>query len=216
MVTVAKGVRIVPQGEEWVVERLGKFRGNLMPGLHILIPYIDRVAYKVPTKDIILDIPQQEVITKDNAVLITNAIAFVKVTDTRNAVYGVSNYEVAVSNVIQTTLRSILGEMELDLSRLQVEQFDVSLGVGKVKLVFSDKAVHGKVNCAIGETLLLLPPGVEAKISVKGGITAVNMPDGFTHSGDVYTSSGYNNPSAIRIDIEVDQAIGNVRVEYQK
>ena len=114
VVTIGKGVRIVPQGEEWVVERLGKFHNNMLPGLHILIPYMDRVAYKVPTKDIILDIPQQEVITKDNAVLITNAIAFVKVTDTQNAVYGVSNYELAVSNVIQTTLRAILGEMELD------------------------------------------------------------------------------------------------------
>lgn len=113
-VTVAKGVRIVPQGEEWVVERLGKYRGTLLPGLHLLVPYIDRVAYKVPTKDLILDIPQQEVITRDNAVIITNAIAFVKVTDTQNAVYGVTSFYDAVSNVIQTTLRAIIGEMELD------------------------------------------------------------------------------------------------------
>ena len=113
-VTLWKGVRIVPQGEEWVVERLGKYRDTLMPGLHILVPYIDAVSYKVTTKDLILDIPQQEVITKDNAVLVTNAIAFVKVTDTQSAVYGVTNFQIAVMNLVQTTLRAIVGGMDLD------------------------------------------------------------------------------------------------------
>lgn len=113
-VTIGTGIRIVPQGSEWVVERLGKYHTTLNPGLHILIPYIDRVAYRVTTKDIILDVPEQEVITKDNAVLMTNAIAFVKVTDTQNAVYGVSDYNQAVTNMVQTSLRSIIGSMMLD------------------------------------------------------------------------------------------------------
>src|SRR5580700_1862836 len=80
-VTISRGVRIVPQGEEWIVERLGKYYGTFMPGLNIMIPYLDRVAQRVVTKDIMLDVPEQEVITKDNAVLVTNAIAFVKVTN---------------------------------------------------------------------------------------------------------------------------------------
>ena len=126
-ITVAKGVRIVPQGEEWVVERLGKYHTTMLPGLHLLIPYIDRVGYKVPTKDLILDIPQQEVITKDNAVLVVNAIAFVKVTDTQNAVYGVTSFELAIVNIIQTTLRSIVGEMELDQALSSREQIKVRL-----------------------------------------------------------------------------------------
>lgn len=113
-ITIAAGVRIVPQGSEWVVERLGKYHKTLLPGLHILVPYMDRVAYKLSTKDIILDVPEQEVITKDNAVLMTNAIAFVKVTDVQNAVYGVENYHRAVTNLVQTALRSIVGGMELD------------------------------------------------------------------------------------------------------
>jgi regulator of protease activity HflC (stomatin/prohibitin superfamily) len=113
-VAIAKGVRIVPQGEEWVVERLGKYNATLDPGLRFLIPFIDRVAYTVPTKDLILDIPQQEVITRDNAVIITNAIAFVKVTDSVKAVYGITDFREAVSNITQTTLRAIIGEMELD------------------------------------------------------------------------------------------------------
>jgi regulator of protease activity HflC (stomatin/prohibitin superfamily) len=126
-VTLWKGVRIVPQGEEWVVERLGKYLKTLMPGLHVLIPYIDNLAYKVTTKDLILDIPQQEVITKDNAVLVTNAIAFVKVTDTQSAVYGVTNFQLAVMNLVQTTLRSIIGAMELDEALSSRDQIKAKL-----------------------------------------------------------------------------------------
>lgn len=126
-VTLWKGVRIVPQGEEWVVERLGKYLKTLMPGLHVLIPYIDNLAYKVTTKDLILDIPQQEVITRDNAVLVTNAIAFVKVTDTQSAVYGVTNFQLAVMNLVQTTLRSIIGAMELDAALSSRDQIKTKL-----------------------------------------------------------------------------------------
>ncbi|MFV5213423.1 SPFH domain-containing protein [Azonexus caeni] len=114
VVTIAKGVRIVPQGEEWIVERLGKYHGTLKPGLNVVIPYIDRIAYQLVTKDIILDVQEQEVITRDNAVILTNAIAFVKVTDPVKAVYGVTDFSEAIRNLIMTTLRSIVGEMELD------------------------------------------------------------------------------------------------------
>ena len=114
VITIAKGVRLVSQGEEWVVERLGKYHATLRPGLNILIPYLDNVAYKLVTKDIILDVQEQEVITRDNAVILTNAIAFVKVTDPVKAVYGVTDFSEAIRNLIMTTLRSIVGEMELD------------------------------------------------------------------------------------------------------
>lgn len=127
LVTVWKGVRIVPQGEEWIVERLGKFNATLTPGLTIIIPYIDKVAYKVVTKDIILDVPEQEVITKDNAVIITNAIAFIKVTDPIKAVYGIVDFAEAIRNLVQTTLRSITGEMELDQALSSREKIKVRL-----------------------------------------------------------------------------------------
>ncbi len=113
-ITLAKGIRIVPQGEEWIVERLGKYHGTLHPGLNIIIPYLDKIAYKLVTKDIILDVQEQEVITKDNAVIVTNAIAFIKVTDPIKAVYGVVDFAEAIRNLIMTTLRSIIGEMPLD------------------------------------------------------------------------------------------------------
>lgn len=114
LLTLAKGVRIVPQGEEWLVQRLGRYHQTLKPGLTVVIPFFDEVAYKLVTKDIILDVQQQEVITRDNAVILCNAIAFIKITDPVKASYGVTNYSEAVRNLIMTTLRSIVGEMDLD------------------------------------------------------------------------------------------------------
>ena len=114
VVTLAKGVRIVPQGEEWVAERLGKYSSTLRPGLNIIVPYLDRVAYRLVTKDIILDVQEQEVITRDNAVILINAIAFIKITDPIKAVYGVTDFSEAIRNMIMTTLRSIAGDMDLD------------------------------------------------------------------------------------------------------
>ncbi len=114
VVTLFAGVKIVPQGEEWVVERLGKYRTTLKPGLNIIVPYMDTVREKISTRDIILDIPEQEVITKDNAVIVTNAVAFVRVTSPQDAIYGVENFRYAIQNLVMTTLRSIIGEMKLD------------------------------------------------------------------------------------------------------
>jgi regulator of protease activity HflC (stomatin/prohibitin superfamily) len=96
------------------VQRLGKYHKTLGPGLNIIMPYIDSVAYKVSTKDIVMDIPSQEVITRDNAVLIVNAIAYINIVSPEKAVYGVENYILAIQNLVQTSLRSIVGEMNLD------------------------------------------------------------------------------------------------------
>jgi regulator of protease activity HflC (stomatin/prohibitin superfamily) len=136
VVTVWKGVRIVAQGEEWIVERLGKYHKTLHPGLSIIVPYLDKVAYKVVTKDIILDVPEQEVITKDNVVIITNAIAFIKVTDPIKAVYGIVDFAEAIRQLVQTTLRSITGEMELDQALSSREKIKLRL-----KESISDEAI---------------------------------------------------------------------------
>lgn len=114
IVTLYKGINIVPQGEEWVVERLGKFSRTLNPGLNIIIPYIEAVRQRITTRDIILDIPQQEVITRDNAVILTNAVTFIRVTNPRDALYGIEDFRLAIQQLVMTTLRSILGEMTLD------------------------------------------------------------------------------------------------------
>ena len=90
IITALKGVRQVPQGSKWIVQRLGKYHASLMPGLNFIIPYVDDVSHKVTTKDIVLDIPSQEVITKDNAILITNAVAYINISAPEKAVYGVA------------------------------------------------------------------------------------------------------------------------------
>ncbi|ALZ86242.1 MAG TPA: SPFH/Band 7/PHB domain protein [Pseudomonas sp.] len=114
VVTVAKGVRLVPQGQEWIVERLGKYRTTLKPGLNFLIPYMDQVSYRLSTKDLILDVQQQEVITRDNAVILANALCFAKIVDPAKAAYGVEDYAQAITSLAMTSLRAIIGEMELD------------------------------------------------------------------------------------------------------
>ncbi|WP_415406433.1 SPFH domain-containing protein [Sulfurovum sp. CS9] len=127
IVTLYKGINIVPQGEEWLVERLGKFSRTLRPGLNIIVPYIEAVRQRITTRDIILDIPQQEVITRDNAVILTNAVAFVRVTTPENALYGVEDFRLAIQQLIMTTLRSILGEMSLDEALSNREQIKTRL-----------------------------------------------------------------------------------------
>ncbi len=114
VLTLSMGVKTVPQGSKFVVQRLGKFHTTLGPGLNIIIPYIDQVSYKVTTKDIVMDIPSQEVITKDNAVIIANAVAYINIVAPEKAVYGVEDYNLAIQNLVHTSLRSIIGEMGLD------------------------------------------------------------------------------------------------------
>lgn len=114
VVTIYKGIRIVPQGSKFVVQRLGKFHKILSPGLNMIIPYIDSVAHVVTTKDIVLEIPSQEVITRDNAVILANAVSYISIVAPEKSVYGIENYRIAIQTLVQTSLRSIIGEMDLD------------------------------------------------------------------------------------------------------
>lgn len=114
VITLFQAVRIVPQGEEWIVQRLGRYSKTLKPGLNLLVPFMDEVSYRLPTKDIILKVDQQEIITKDNAVILANAICFAKVIDPQKASYGVEDYQEAVTTLTMTSLRAIVGAMDLD------------------------------------------------------------------------------------------------------
>ena len=127
IVTLLKGIRLVPQGSKWVVQRLGKYHKSLHPGLNLIIPYIDDVAFKATTKDIVLDIPSQEVITLDNVVIIANAVAYINIISPEKAVYGVEDYELAIRTLVQTSLRSIIGEMTLDDALCSRDQIKAKL-----------------------------------------------------------------------------------------
>ncbi len=113
---VIEGVRIVPQQFAYVVERLGKFHAVLEPGLNLIIPFMDRVAYLHSLKEVPLDVPEQVCITKDNTQLAVDGVLYYQVTDPRLASYGSANYIAAITQLAQTTLRSVIGKMELDKS----------------------------------------------------------------------------------------------------
>ena len=114
IVFVIEGVRIVPQQEAWVVERLGKYHFTLVPGLNVIVPFFDRVAYRHSLKEVPLDIAEQVCITKDNTQLAVDGIIYFQVMDPKLASYGSSDYITAISQLAQTALRSEIGKMELD------------------------------------------------------------------------------------------------------
>ena len=113
-VFVVRSIKVVPQQNAWVVERLGKYHATLTPGLNLLVPFVDRLAYKHSLKEIPLDVPSQICITKDNTQLTVDGILYFQVTDAMRASYGSSNYIIAITQLAQTTLRSVIGRMELD------------------------------------------------------------------------------------------------------
>jgi len=130
VVIVVEGVRIVPQQNAWVVERLGKFSRILEPGLNLIVPFLDRVAYKHSLKEVPLDVPEQVCITRDNTQLSVDGIIYFQVTDPRLASYGSSDYIQAITQLAQTALRSGIGKMELDRtfeSRDEINQHVVSV-----------------------------------------------------------------------------------------
>ena len=154
VVTLFKGVRLVPQGSKWVVQRLGKYQKSISPGLNLIIPYIDVVAFKATTKDIVLEIPSQEVITRDNVVIIANAVAYINIISPEKAVYGVEDYELAIRTLVQTSLRSIVGEMTLDDALSSRDQIK-----SKLKLSISDDIADWGITLKTVEIQDIQPSG---------------------------------------------------------
>ena len=154
LVTLFQAVRMVPQGSKWVVERLGKFHRALSPGLNLLVPFIDRVAFKATTKDIVLEIHSQEVITKDNVVIVANAVAYINILNPEKAVYGVEDYELAIRTLVQTSLRSIVGEMTLDDALSSREQIKA-----KLKTQISDDIAYWGITLKTVEIQDIQPSG---------------------------------------------------------
>jgi len=114
VIFVVRTFKIVPQQHAWVVERLGRYDRTLTPGLKFVIPFVERVAYKHSLKEIPLDVPSQVCITRDNTQLQVDGILYFQITDAMRASYGSSNYVIAITQLAQTTLRSVIGKMELD------------------------------------------------------------------------------------------------------
>jgi len=163
---IVQSIKIVPQQTAWVVERLGKYHSTLTPGLNILVPFVDRLAYKHSLKEIPLDVPSQICITKDNTQLQVDGILYFQVTDAMRASYGSSNYVMAITQMAQTTLRSVVGKMELDKTFEERDAINAA-----VVLALDEVALNWGVKVLRYEIKDLTPPA-EILRSMQQQITA--------------------------------------------
>lgn len=166
IIFISQSVKFVPQQNAWVRERLGKYHGTMTPGPNFLIPFIDRVAYKHSLKEIPLDVPSQICITRDNTQLQVDGILYFQVTDPMRASYGSSNYIVAVTQLAQTSLRSVIGKLELDKT---FEERDVINA--QVVAAIDEAALNWGVKVLRYEIKDLTPPK-EILLAMQAQITA--------------------------------------------
>jgi len=163
---IIRAIKVVPQQNSWVVERLGKYHASLAPGLNFLVPFIDKVAYKHSLKEIPLDVPEQVCITRDNTQLKVDGILYFQVTDPMRASYGSSNYIIAITQLAQTSLRSVIGKLELDKT---FEERDIINA--QVVQAIDEAALNWGVKVLRYEIKDLTPP-VEILRSMQAQITA--------------------------------------------
>ncbi|KMN81202.1 regulator of protease activity HflC (stomatin/prohibitin superfamily) [Chromobacterium alkanivorans] len=153
IVFVFKSLAVVPQQNAYIVERLGRYHGTLAPGLNIIVPFIDRIAYKHSLKEVPLDVPSQVCITRDNTQLKVDGILYFQVTDAQRASYGTSNFIIAITQLSQTTLRSVIGKMELDKTFEERDEINQT-----VVAALDEAAVNWGVKVLRYEIKDLVPP----------------------------------------------------------
>ncbi len=166
LIGVVKAIRVVPQQKAWVLERLGRFHGVLQPGLNFVVPFFDRVAYRHVLRETPLDVAPQVCITKDNTQLLVVGILYFQVTDPKLASYGASNYVLAITQLAQTTLRSVIGRMELDRTFEERDQINTT-----VVAALDDAAPNWGVKVLRYEIKDLTPPA-EILRAMQAQITA--------------------------------------------
>ena len=127
VITVAKTAQIVPQRSAFVVERLGKYAKTLEAGFHLLIPFVDRIAYRHTTKEEAIDVDRQACVTKDNIQVVVNGVIYLQVVDPKAASYGITNYRFAATQLAQTTLRSVIGKIDLDKTFEEREAINIQV-----------------------------------------------------------------------------------------
>src|SRR5215208_2981134 len=175
---VIRAVKVVPQQNAWVVERLGKYHAALTPGLNFLIPFVDKVAYKHSLKEIPLDVPPQVCITRDNTQLQVDGILYFQVTDPMRASYGSSNYIVAITQLAQTTLRSVIGRMELDRTFEERDQINIATGEREASIARSEGEKQAEINKALGEAAAITAVADATADAIRKIAAAIQQPGG--------------------------------------
>lgn len=213
VVFAAKTLKIVPQQHAWVVERLGKFDRILMPGLNIIVPFIDRVAYKHELKEFPLDVPSQVCITRDNTQLQVDGVLYFQVTDPMRASYGSSNYVDAITQLAQTSLRSVIGRMELDKTFEEREAINLA-----VVSVLDEAATNWGVKVLRYEIKDLTPPAeilraMQAQITAEREKRAVIAASEGRRQEQINLASGEREAAIQRSEGERQAAINRAQGE---
>jgi regulator of protease activity HflC (stomatin/prohibitin superfamily) len=213
IIFIVKTVKVVPQTNAWVLERLGKYHGTLTPGLNFVMPFIDKVAYKHSLKEIPLDIASQVCITRDNTQLQVDGILYFQVTDAQRASYGSSNYILAISQLAQTSLRSVIGKLELDKT---FEERDIINA--QVVAAIDEAALNWGVKVLRYEIKDLTPPkeilhAMQAQITAERGKRALIAASEGRRQEQINIATGEREAFIARSEGEKQAVINNAQGE---
>ena len=213
VIFITRSVKVVPQQNAWVVERLGKYHTTLSPGLNFLVPFIDRVAYRHSLKEIPLDVPSQVCITRDNTQLQVDGILYFQVTDPMRASYGSSNYITAISQLAQTTLRSVIGKLELDKTFEEREMINA-----KVVEAIDEAALNWGVKVLRYEIKDLTPPNeilraMQAQITAEREKRAVIATSEGKRQEEINLAEGQKQAAIARSEGDKQAAINSAQGE---
>ena len=213
VIFITRSVKVVPQQNAWVIERLGKYHATLAPGLNFLVPFIDRVAYRHSLKEIPLDVPSQICITRDNTQLQVDGILYYQVTDPMRASYGSSNYVMAISQLAQTTLRSVIGRLELDKTFEERDMINA-----KVVEAIDEAALNWGVKVLRYEIKDLTPPAeilraMQAQITAEREKRAVIATSEGNRQEQINLADGEKQAAIAKSEGEKQAAINNAQGE---
>ena len=213
VIFITRSVKVVPQQNAWVIERLGKYHATLAPGLNFLVPFIDRVAYRHSLKEIPLDVPSQICITRDNTQLQVDGILYYQVTDPMRASYGSSNYVMAISQLAQTTLRSVIGRLELDKTFEERDMINA-----KVVEAIDEAALNWGVKALRYEIKDLTPPAeilraMQAQITAEREKRAVIATSEGKRQEQINLADGEKQAAIAKSEGEKQAAINNAQGE---
>ena len=213
VIFITRSVKVVPQQNAWVIERLGKYHATLAPGLNFLVPFIDRVAYRHSLKEIPLDVPSQICITRDNTQLQVDGILYFQVTDPMRASYGSSNYIMAISQLAQTTLRSVIGRLELDKTFEERDMINA-----KVVEAIDEAALNWGVKVLRYEIKDLTPPAeilraMQAQITAEREKRAVIATSEGKRQEQINLADGEKQAAIAKSEGEKQAAINNAQGE---
>ena len=204
-------IKVVPQQNAWVIERLGKYHGTLAPGLNFIMPFLDRVAYRHGLKEIPMDVPSQVCITRDNTQLQVDGILYFQVTDPMRASYGASNYVVAITQLAQTTLRSVIGKLELDKTFEERDMINA-----KVVEAIDEAALNSGVKVLRYEIKDLTPPAeilrsMQAQITAEREKRAVIATSEGKRQEEINLAEGQKQAAIAKSEGEKQAAINNAQ-----